>query len=123
MSRYPLGTTLVTEGSFVQGKDYFSYHLPALGVSFNRSERTPLEPCAVDAAETSLPPLADREATRDSSMAQRSGDDELADRLGEIMLDPVSAGEPKPSIGPAGLIHKVRNVTPGYAANESIPTS
>lgn len=45
-------------------------------------------------------------------MAQRGGDDELADRLGGISLESVSAGEGKSPIGPAGLIHKVRNVTP-----------
>lgn len=44
-------------------------------------------------------------------MAQRSGDDELADRLGGISLESVSAGEGKAPIGPAGLIHKVRDVT------------
>lgn len=44
-------------------------------------------------------------------MAQRSGDDELADRLGGISLDSVSAAEGKSSVGPAGLIHKVRYVT------------
>lgn len=43
-------------------------------------------------------------------MAQRSGDDELADRLGGISLEGLSGGEGKPSAGPAGLIHKVRNV-------------
>lgn len=41
-------------------------------------------------------------------MAQRSGaDDELADRLGGISLEGLSGGDGKPSIGPAGLIHKV----------------
>eukprot|EP00752_Nemacystus_decipiens_P006128 g5526.t1 len=40
-------------------------------------------------------------------MAQRSGaDDELADRLGGISLEGLSGGDGKPSIGPAGLIHK-----------------
>lgn len=43
-------------------------------------------------------------------MAQRGGDDELADRLAGISLESVSAGEGKSSIGPAGLIHKVRDV-------------
>lgn len=42
-------------------------------------------------------------------MAQRSGDDELADRLGGISLEGLSGGEGKSSVGPAGLIHKVRN--------------
>lgn len=45
-------------------------------------------------------------------MAQRGGEDDLADRLGGITLESVSAGEGKSSVGPAGLIHKVRNVTP-----------
>lgn len=41
-------------------------------------------------------------------MAQRNGaDDELADRLGGISLEGLSGGDGKPSIGPAGLIHKV----------------
>lgn len=44
-------------------------------------------------------------------MAQRSGDDELVSRLGGMMLDTVSSSDSKPSIGPAGLIHKVRNIT------------
>lgn len=47
-----------------------------------------------------------------TSMAQRGGDDELAERLGGISLESVSAGEAKSSVGPAGLIHKVRDVTP-----------
>lgn len=53
---------------------------------------------------------------RATSMAQRGGDDELADRLGGISLESVSAGEGKSPIGPAGLIHKVRNVTPSVSA-------
>lgn len=47
-------------------------------------------------------------------MAQRSGaDDELADRLGGISLEGLSGGDGKPPIGPAGLIHKVRNQAKG----------
>lgn len=40
-------------------------------------------------------------------MAQRTGDDEVADRLGNINLEGLAGGEAKSSIGPAGLIHKV----------------
>lgn len=43
-------------------------------------------------------------------MAQRDGDDGLAERLGGISLDPVGAGENNPPIGPAGLIHKVSEI-------------
>lgn len=45
-------------------------------------------------------------------MAQRDGEDALAERLGGISLDTVGGGEGKATIGPAGLIHKVRDVTP-----------
>lgn len=40
-------------------------------------------------------------------MAQRSGDDEVADRMANINLEGLAGGEAKSSIGPAGLIHKV----------------
>lgn len=45
-----------------------------------------------------------------TSMAQRDGGDDLADRLGGLNLESVSAGEGKSTIGPAGLIHKVTSV-------------
>lgn len=41
-------------------------------------------------------------------MAQRDVDDGLAERLGGISLESVGSGEGKSTIGPAGLIHKVR---------------
>lgn len=51
-------------------------------------------------------------------MAQREGGDGLAERLGGISLESVGPGEAKPPIGPAGLIHKVRETLHSIAISD-----